>query len=92
MSLAISGRFLVIFAELMMTRTSRRHFFHEMVDFPIRKRYFGGRVRKEHSGRPLGEKKGDSVANLMMAFCDKVFQNLSSHALRASHSGGSPWV
>ena len=75
-----------------MNRNSRRVFFDEMVDFPIRKRYFGGRVRKEHSGRPLGEKKGDSVANLMMAFCDKVFQNLSSHALRASHSGGSPWV
>ena len=34
----------------------------------------------------------DHVANLRMAFCDKVFQNLSSHALRASHSGGSPWV
>ena len=34
----------------------------------------------------------DSVANLRKAFCDKVFQNLSSHALRASHGGGSPWV
>ena len=34
----------------------------------------------------------DHVANLRMAFCDKVFQNLSSHALRASHGGGSPWV
>ena len=34
----------------------------------------------------------DSVANLRKAFCDKVFQNLSSNALRASHGGGSPWV
>ena len=34
----------------------------------------------------------DSVASLRKAFCDKVFQNLSSHALRASHGGGSPWV
>ena len=32
------------------------------------------------------------VADLRMAFCDKVFQDVSSHALRASHSGGSPWV
>ena len=34
----------------------------------------------------------DYVANLKNVFCDKVFQNLSSHALRASHGGGSPWV
>ena len=32
------------------------------------------------------------VANLRMAFCDKVFQNLSSRALRVSHSGGYPSV
>ena len=40
-----------------MKRTSRRLSFHEMVDFRIRKRYFGGCVRKERSGRPPGEKK-----------------------------------
>ena len=40
-----------------MKRTSRRLFFHAMVDFPIGKRYFGGRVRKERSGRPRREKK-----------------------------------
>ena len=34
MSLSISGRFLVIFAEFMMKRTSRRLFFHEMVVDP----------------------------------------------------------
>ena len=34
----------------------------------------------------------DYVANLRTAFCDEVFQNISSHALRASHGGGSPWV
>ncbi len=34
----------------------------------------------------------DYVANLSKAFCDEVFQNISSHALRASHGGGSLWV
>ena len=32
------------------------------------------------------------VANLRMAFCDKVFQHLSSRALRVSHSGVYPSV
>ena len=47
----------MIFAEFLMNRNSRRVFFDEMIDFTIRKRYFGGRVRKERSGRPPREKK-----------------------------------
>ena len=51
----------MIFAEFLMKRTSRRLFFHEMIYFLIRQRYFGDRVRKERSGRPLGGKKDDSI-------------------------------
>ena len=47
----------MIFAEFLMNRNSRRVFFDEMIDFTIKKRYFGGRVRKERSGRPRREKK-----------------------------------
>ena len=44
-SLAISGRFLLIFAESLTKRKGRKFFFDDMVDFPIGKRYVGGRVR-----------------------------------------------
>ena len=40
MSLAIPGRFWVIFAESPVKRRDRRCVFYEMIDFPIRKRYF----------------------------------------------------
>ena len=49
-----------IFSEFSMKRTSRRLFFHEMVDFPRRKQYFGGRVQKERFGSPPREKRDDS--------------------------------
>ena len=43
-SLAISGRCLVIFADSSLKRKGRKLCSDEMVDFPIRKRYFWGRV------------------------------------------------
>ena len=44
-SLAISGRFLVIFVESLTKRKRRKLFFDEMVDFLIKKLYFWVRVR-----------------------------------------------
>ena len=40
-----------------MKPNSREVFFDEMVDFLIRKHNFGGRVRKERSGKHLGKKR-----------------------------------
>ena len=51
-----------------MKRTSRRLFFHEIVDFSKRKRYFGGRVQKERSGRHPGERK--TIPNVLTRFAD----------------------
>ena len=44
-----------------MKPNSREVFFDEMVDFLIRKHNFGGRVRKERSGKPPREKRGFQI-------------------------------
>ena len=56
----------MIFAEFMMKRTSRRLFFHEMVDFPKGTRYSGGRVGKERSGRAPRDSK--TIPNVLAKF------------------------
>ena len=48
-----------------MKRNSRRLSFHEIVYFPIGKRYFGDRVRRECSGRSREKKK--TIPNVLIA-------------------------
>ena len=51
-----------------------------MVHFPIRKRYFGGRVQKERSGRAKREKKDDCKCSYKMCILlyHSNFSNLAN--------------
>ena len=57
MSLAISARFSLILLDSQMKVRDRRHFFHEIVDFPIRKRHFRVRGWSGAFWEPLDRKK-----------------------------------
>ena len=36
-----------------------------MVDFPTKKRYFGGRVQKERSGKPPRKREKKTIPNVL---------------------------
>ena len=72
-SLAISGRFLLIFAESLTKRRARKFFLDKMDDFLMRKRHFWGRVQLERSGSP--REKNKRIPNVLTEFsCSYVHQ------------------
>jgi hypothetical protein len=70
----------VIFAESLTKRKGRKVFFDEIVDFPKRKRNFGGLVRKERSGRPpRGKKRIRNVLAIFAHFCTAPMSNIQQN-------------